>query len=87
MFKYLAVGIICLAGQANASKLHAGNQAKLELEAKEAIRALNKVENRIKLMGENGELEELNPVDWNKIGSRIGNAFNNVRSRLDGLFH
>ena len=86
MFKYIAVGIVCLAGQADATKLHVSNQAKLELEAQAAIKALNKVESRIKLMGENGELEEGN-FDWNKITGRIGNAFNNVKSRLDSLFH
>ena len=86
MFKYLAVGIVCLAGQAEATKLHVSNQAKLEMEAEAAINALNKLENRIKLMEENGETLN-NNFDWSNIQHRIGTAINGIRSSIHGLFH
>ena len=86
MFKILAVGIVCLAGQVEATKLHVSNQAKLEMEAEAAIKALNKVENRIKLMEKNGE--ELNGnFNWADIQHRIGTAINGIRDSVHGLFH
>ena len=54
----------------------------MKLEIQEADRAFEAVQNRLKTMEENGEMDEFGGINWNKSGSSLSNAWNNARAKL-----
>ena len=85
MNRLVTIAVVCLAGSVDATKLHATNKALLESEMKEAIKALEAVEDRVGMMEKNGELEKLRKMNWD-FGGQFNNAFNKFRTGMTKLF-
>ena len=69
MFKFITLAFICFiafAGVTEAAKLHQSNSASLKVETKAAVKALEALNHRIKLMEDNGEDVDFNLGNWAK---------------------
>ena len=85
MNRLVTIAVVCLAGSVDATKLHTTNKALLESEMKEAIKALEAVEDRVGMMEKNGELEKLRKMNWD-FGGQFNNALEKAKNAYNRLF-